>query len=307
MGGETGWRALVDFELGQLTSQPCLGNVENDDAAGWKRTAASIYAWVIDGGTSLADENYLGAALGDVAWFSHALSDAIERHAGRELSARDLHALAAMAVAQDYAALLGERAGAVPLYACPIAAVTIVRIAGTGDACRGDLFHLADCPAFTSDRHGRVKRITQGDNVEAENRVRDRVMASQSSHGFAPKAIMAAQKPWLRERREMQLRASPCPISTPAAGASFGGWQRSIDLTAVDAVILMSDGFERYATEYALGDDRDMIVATLRDGADAVLERVRALERSDDACRMFPRLKISDDATCLVLKRVTAG
>ena len=297
----------MDFELGQLTSQPCLGNVENDDAAGRKRTTASVYAWVIDGGTSLADENYLDAALGDVAWFADALSGAIARHARRELSARDLHALATAAVAQDYAALLGDRAGAVPLYACPIAAVTVIRIAGTGEACRGDLFHLADCPAFTMDRDGKVTRITMGDNVEAENSVRDRVMASQSSHGFAPAAVMADQKPWLRERREMQLRATPCPISTPAAGASFGGWQRSIDLAAVDAVILMSDGFERYVTEYALGDDRDMIVATLRDGADAVLERVRALERSDDACRTFPRLKASDDATCLVLDRVTAG
>ncbi|HSI19519.1 MAG TPA: protein phosphatase 2C domain-containing protein [Sphingomonas sp.] len=297
----------MDFELGQLTSQPCLGNVENDDAAGWVRTAASVYAWVIDGGTSLADENYLGAALGDVAWFANALSGAITRHAGRELSARDLHAEAAAAVARDYAALLGDRTGAVPLYACPIAAVTVIRITGTGGACRGDLFHLADCPAFTVDRGDKVRRITLGENVEAENRVRERVMASQSTHGFAPAAVMAEQKPWLRERREMQLRASPCPISTPAAGASFGGWQRSIDLAAVDAVILMSDGFERYVTEYALGDDREMIGATLRDGADAVLESVRALERSDAACRAFPRLKASDDATCLVLKRVTAG
>ena len=297
----------MDFDLVQLTSQPCLGNVENDDAAGWVRTEASLYAWVIDGGTSLADKDYLGAALGDVAWFAHALSDAIAHHAGRELSARDVHALAAAAVAQEYAAALAERSATVPLYACPIAAVTIIRITGTGEACRGDLFHLADCPAFTMARDGRVTRITLGDNVEAENRVRARVMASQSTHGFAPKAIMAEQKPWLRERREMQLHAVPCPISTPAAGASFGGWERSIDLAAVEAVVLMSDGYERYVTEYALGDDRAMIDVTLRDGPGAVLERLRALERSDEQCRAFPRLKVSDDATCLVLGRTMAG
>lgn len=293
----------MDFNLREMTSQPCLGNVENDDAAGAVRTAQSVYAWVIDGGTSLADEDYVGAALGDVAWFAHTLSDAIRRHAGRELSARDLHALAAAAVAREYAAALGEPAR-VPLYACPIAAITIIRITATGESCRGDLFHLADCPAFTVARDGRVARITDSDNVEAENRVRARVRESQSAHGFAPKAIMAAQKPWLRERREMQLRASPCPISTPVAGASFGGQERSIELAAVDAVVLMSDGFERYASEYALGDDRDMISATVRDGADAVLERLRAIERSDEQCRSFPRLKASDDATCLVLGRL---
>jgi hypothetical protein len=306
-GDETDGSALVDFELGQLVSQPSLGNVENDDAAGWARIDASLYAWVIDGGTSLADEQYLGAALGDVAWFSQALSAAIGRHAGREVSTRDLHALAAGEVAREYAAAVKARGVTVPLYARPIAAVTIIRITGTGETCRGDLFYLADCPAFTMDRDAKARRITLGENIEAENRVRERVMASQLSHGFAPAAVMAEQKPWLRERREMQLRATPCPISTPAAGATFGGWQRSLDLARTDALILMSDGFERYVTEYALGDDCDIIAATLRDGADAVLERVRAIERSDDACRAFPRLKASDDATCLVLNRATAA
>lgn len=297
----------MDFTLVEMISRACLGNIENDDAAGAVRTKDSLYAWVIDGGTSLADENYVGAALGDVAWFAHALSDAIARDAGRELSAKDLHAVAAAAVAEEYAAALRKRARKVPLYACPIAAVTILRITGENDACRGDLFHLADCPAFTLAHDGQVERITVSDNVEAENRVRARVRESQSAHGFAPEAIMAAQKPWLRERREMQLRASPCPISTPAAGASFAGVERSIDLAAVDAVVLMSDGFERYASEYALGDDRDMITAILRDGADAVLERVRAIERSDEQCCSFPRLKASDDATCLVLGRMAVA
>lgn len=296
----------MDFACTQLTSQPCIDNVENDDAAGWQRTAASIYAWVIDGGTSLADENYLGADLGDVAWFSHALSDAIARHAGRELSARTLHALAAGEVARDYAAAVAARGVTVPLYACPIAAVTLLRITGTGDACRGDLFYLADCPAFAMDRDGRVRRITQSENVEAEGRVRERVMAAQSSHGFAPKAIMAAQTPWLRGRRELQLGAVPCPISTPAAGATFGGDEHIIDIATAEAVVLMSDGYERFATDYAMGDDQEMIAATLRDGAEAVLTRLRDLERSDDQCRAYPRLKMSDDATCLVLGRSTS-
>ena len=293
----------MDFELAQLTSQPCIGNAENDDAAGWQRTEASVYAWVIDGGTSLADENYLGADLGDVAWFSHALSEAIAHHAGRELSARALHAVAVGEVARDYAATVAARGVTVPLYACPIAAVTLLRITGAGDTCRGDLFYLADCPAFAIDRDGRVRRITESENVEAEGRVRERVMASQSSHGFAPKAIMAAQTPWLRGRRELQLGAVPCQISTPAAGATFGGDEQVIDLGTAEAVVLMSDGYARFATDYAMGDDQEMIAATLRDGADAVLERVRGLEAADDQCRVYPRLKASDDATCLVLGR----
>ena len=293
----------MDFDLVEIASDPCLGAAENDDCASFVQTAASVYAWVIDGGTSVAETNYLGAEVGDVAWFSQALSAAMKIHAGRELSAKALHGLAAAEVALAYDTAVGNCRDGVPLYAKPIAAVTIVRIVGSGDHCRLDLFHLADCPAFVMHNAGEVTRITEHENVEAEIGLKARVVASQTKHGFEPKAVLGEQLPWLRERREAQLRADSLSISTPTPGCAFGGWEKTVALANADAIVLMSDGFERYAAEYALGDDRDMVLATLRDGAGQVLRQVRDLEHSDPACRAFPRLKVSDDATCLVLRR----
>lgn len=294
----------MDFDVVRIASETHLGGSENDDCAAWIKTPSSIYAWVIDGATSVAEANHVGAQSGDVAWYANALSQAIAANAERELSAKALHALAVANVAPSYAAAIQGHAEAVPLYAQPLAAITIVRITGSGDACHGDLFYLADCPAFTFDRSGQVKRITLGDNGKAEARVVARVVAAQASHGFSPKTIMSAQMPWLRERREIQLRKDPLHVSTPAAGATFAGWEIDLDLADVDAVILMSDGFERYTTHYALGDDTEMVRTIVADGADAVLHHIREIERTDPTCRAFPRLKASDDATCLVLRRV---
>jgi hypothetical protein len=295
----------MDFDVVRIASETHLGGDENDDCAAWIRTPAGIYAWVIDGATSVAEENHVGARSGDVAWYSNALSQAISANADRGLSAKALHARAVADVADLYAAAIRDRIEPVPLHAQPLAAITIVRITGSGDACRGDLFHLADCPAFTLDRSGHVVRVTAGDGA-AEAGVVARVVASQASHGFAPKAIMAAQMPWLRERREIQLRRNPLEVSTPVAGMAFAGWEIDLDLADVDAVVLMSDGFERYTTHYALGDDSAMVTEIAKHGPDAVLHRIREVERSDPTCRTFPRLKASDDATCVVLRRSPA-
>jgi hypothetical protein len=295
----------MDFDVVRIASETHLGGDENDDCAAWIRTPSAIYAWVIDGATSVAEANHVGAQSGDVAWYANALSHAIAANAERGLSAKALHACAVGDVAQAYEAAIRRHAAPVPLYAQPLAAITIVRIAGSDGACRGDLFHLADCPAFTLDRSGQVARVTAGDDGAGEARVVARVVASQASHGFAPKAIMEAQMPWLRERREIQLRRDPLHVSTPVAGMAFGGWEIDLGLADIDAVVLMSDGFERYATHYALGDDAAMVRAIVTDGPDAVLHRIRDVERSDPTCRAFPRLKASDDATCIVLRHTS--
>jgi len=296
----------VDFEVVRIASETHLDGDENDDCGASIQTRSSLYAWVIDGATSVADTNHVGAQSGDVAWYANALSQAIAANAAHELSAKALHARAAAEVAQAYDAAVHAHPSPVPLYAQPLAAITIIRITGSGDACRGDLFHLADCPAFTLDRSGRVARITVGDDGAGEAGVVARVVEAQASHGFAPKAIMDAQMPWLRERREIQLRKDPLHVSTPVGDVAFAGWESDIDLANTDAVILMSDGFERYTTHYALGDDAAMVRAIIANGANAALHLIREIERSDPTCRAFPRLKASDDATCVVLRRSTA-
>ena len=65
----------------------------------------------------------------------------------------------------------------------------------------------------------------------------------------------------------------------------------------------MSDGFERFAVKYDLSDEAAMIRRAVAEGPAPVLAELRALEPADPDCRRVPRLKASDDATCLVIAR----
>jgi hypothetical protein len=127
------------------------------------------------------------------------------------------------------------------------------------------------------------------------------VTAAQRTVGYAPKAVWTDRLPSLRRAREVLMSANPLRVSTPIADAAFAGFSASFDLAGVAALVLMSDGFERFAVKYALGDDAEMVRRSIEEGPDAPLAALRAVETADPDCRRFPRLKPSDDATCVVI------
>ena len=289
------------FACTQKISEPQLGYSENDDCAACVATESALYAWVIDGSTSVADQkSHVGAKLNDVAWYAQALSDALAAHADGALSPKALHALAARAVTRDYQSAVDAALDTIPLYERPSAALTILRLDGLG----GELFYLGDCPAFSLSRSGEVARITDQQRTDGEEDLRARVRESQAKQNLSPAAMFKEQLGWLRAGREQQFLARPLDVSVALADADFGGWEKHLDLSQTRAMVLMSDGYERYTAQYALASYAAMIEATVNEGAEMVLGRLRAFEREDFNARGIPRLKVSDDATCLVLSRM---
>lgn len=273
-----------------------LDSTENDDCAGYLETPTGLYAWVIDGATSIADRHYLGADRGDPAWYADALSRQIERLAPQGLAPRELHVAAAQAAGPLYAAQLARSPGEAPLYARPMASLTLVRLSEGG----GELYQLGDCPAFALDRAGAVRRLTVGEPSDEANESHAKVSAAQALVGFSPKAVWEDRLSSLRGEREWQLTRDPLEVSTPG-GATFGGHAGRFDVADLAAIVVMSDGFERFAVKYRLGDEAQMVARTLAEGPERLLAELRAAEADDPDCRRFPRLKPSDDATCLVL------
>ena len=278
-------------------SEAGLGAPDNDDCAGWVETPSGLCAWVIDGATNIAGRDYLEAGRGDVAWYASVLSARLQASAARGMALADLHAAAAADAATLYRDLHARLPEPPPLYAQPMAALTIVRVSGS----RGELYHLGDCPAFALGEDGGVRPLTHFVHSAAADESRARVEATQAAVGFSPKAVWADRLTSLRARRDEQLSASLLEVSTPVAGAAFGGASASFELGGVAALVLMSDGFERFAVSYELGDDADMVRRAVERGPAPLLAELRAVEHADPDCRRFPRLKPSDDATCLVI------
>ena len=280
-----------------IVSSAGLDSAENDDCAGFVETPAGLCAWVIDGASNIAGREYLSAGRGDAAWYAHALSKRLAANAANGAALTDLHAAAVRDVAEDYRALRSLLRAPPPAYAQPMAAVTLVRVSDG----RAELFELGDCPAFMLGADDRVRRLTAHAASEEADESRTRVKAAQRSVGYAPKAVWADRLPSLRKRRAEQLAERPLRVSTPVLDAAFGGYSASFGLDVAQALVLMSDGFERFAVKYELGGDAEMIRRAVDEGPAALLAALRAVETADPDCRRFPRLKPSDDATCLVI------
>lgn len=285
------------MQVKAIVSGAGLDSAENDDCAGWVETAAGLCAWVIDGATNIAGKEFLRAGRGDAAWYADALGKRLEAVAPGGLALPELHVIAAGDVAEDYRELRALLRAPPPAYAQPMAALTMVRL--TVD--RLELYELGDCAAFALDGGGAVRRLTTHEQSETADESRSRVAAAQRAVGYAPKAVWTDRLPSLRRRREEQLAERPLQVSTPVVDAAFGGHSANFDLAGVRAVVLMSDGLERFAVKYELGDEAAMVRRAVEKGPLGLLTAIRAAEQADPDCRRFPRLKPSDDATCLVI------
>jgi hypothetical protein len=68
-------------------------------------------------------------------------------------------------------------------------------------------------------------------------------------------------------------------------------------LDALTAVVLLSDGVSRLVDHFDLSTWPELVRLARTAGQAAIIDQVRAAERSDPAGRRWPRGKSSDDAT----------
>lgn len=69
----------------------------------------------------------------------------------------------------------------------------------------------------------------------------------------------------------------------------------------VRRVLLASDGYYRLVDHYGARNDAELVRETDRQGADALLKQLRAIEAADSLGTAYPRLKMRDDATALLI------
>jgi len=66
-------------------------------------------------------------------------------------------------------------------------------------------------------------------------------------------------------------------------------------------VLLASDGYYRLVDHYRAMNDTELVRQTCACGADTLLKQLRAIEADDPLAMTYPRLKIRDDATALLI------
>jgi hypothetical protein len=66
-------------------------------------------------------------------------------------------------------------------------------------------------------------------------------------------------------------------------------------------LLLTSDGYYRLVDHYHAVSDTELVWETDRQGADALIRKLREIEADDPLGAQYPSLKVSDDATAVLI------
>jgi hypothetical protein len=230
---------------------------------------------VLDGASSVAQQNYIDHDVGDAAWFVRRFGAdfgaALAGHGPQEQVVR-------RAVDATRAAFEDRTAGlTAPVYAWPIAAMTWVRILPGRSGPELILYCLGDCKTLLLRPDGSVQDLDPYVNPQ-EAVVAEAIDALAREGVSDPRAQRERLLPMLRRRREEQNTA-PFPESLCLAPAGhFAARRHAVRPLPGSVLLVMTDGFYRLVEPYGLHTDASLAQACVRDGLHAMLAELRAHE-----------------------------
>lgn len=275
------------MSLSILSQGSDRGSPFNEDLAG----AANGRIWLLDGATGLAPSRFEGSS--DAQWLVRAFSRHFE--SAGEGETIDILRHAIEDVRAQYIAT-----GPLPeaLYAMPSAGLSLVReINGSIE-----IASLADVKAWVCFRDG-SRRVVGGGPLEALDAALIAELARfQAAHGPVDlTASRAHVEPLVRANRERMNRADGYWVLSLDAVCLTGLEIERFEAAEVSHVLLATDGFYDLWEHYEPGSF-EAVLAQLEAGqGEAVIERLRTIEREDAQGARFPRFKRHDDASWVLI------
>jgi hypothetical protein len=182
---------------------------------------------------------------------------------------------------------------------CGLAAVRLL------EGARMEFVHAGDCMAFMQYRNGDVRALTY-DRIAALDDVavaagQQQAVALRSADAMGPDA--AASVAAMRDHVMPILRRHRRLLNTPGGYAALdgtaGAMQRLetgvVDVGDVTGLLLLSDGLQLPSGSDAAAVWLDSACYAFERGLAALADHIHALEQSDPACLLYPRLKPADD------------
>lgn len=264
--------------------------------------ASGSLAWVIDGATDVVDEP-LTSGGSDAAWFAAFLDGELARLAGEPPA--ELVTLPAL-LAERAAAAFAAAAQRPPRERAehPSASGIIAR-AGTIGL---DYLAIGDCTLLAETPHGVVRIGTteedSGDKwlAAAIAVFHEHQRATEVEPAASAEAARAHVWPRIRAVRNFMNRPEGYGVfsitPTPPEFVTLG----QVAIADGACALLASDGLMRLVDIFGALDTAGLLAAAKSRGLAALLDEVRALETADAACRRFPRAKVSDDATGILIR-----
>lgn len=281
----------------QIEAVSCGATAQhNEDWAGSFGTPATTELVIVDGGTSVADQDYIDPVHGDVVWFVArfiaALGAAIEAGLGQE----DATHAAVDTVYREFR----ERSSGheIPLYAWPIAALSWVRARRTAAGHRLELYCLGDCKVLMRTPDGEILDLDPF--VNPQEAILRAEIAKLRAEGLAdPAARQARLMPMLRSRRAYQNSVAGTNSLCLRPNGAFGARSFRVEAAAGSIMLAMTDGFYRLVDTYGLHTPASLFALCTEHGLQAAVEELRLFEAAAQASDSRS-VKRADDASAIL-------
>jgi hypothetical protein len=281
----------------RLSAATAPGGTVNEDGYGLWPIDAPRAAWVLDGVTGINDRALLPGP-SDAAWFVAAVQEVLPAVLADapEVPAADLIAALVRALERRQSASWLDPRGANGRET-PAASFALVRLMG-GDI---EILRLGDCLVLLEAADGTVTVMDHPVLAAIEAETRDALLEMRARGITDPKKAFETMMPRLRAQRTRRnlpdgygvLAAEPSCLPMMHVDHMPAGELRS--------VLLVSDGYYRLVDHYNAMNDSELVRQTRDVGADTLLKQLRAIEADDPLAMSYPRLKIRDDATALLV------
>jgi hypothetical protein len=289
-----------------LTATTAPGATINEDGYGfWPAEApraAPRAAWVLDGVTGINDRPLLPGP-SDAAWFvaqvQAALPALLSQSADMPIAAL-VDALVRELDRRQSAAWIDPRGA--DIWETPAASFAFVRLIGA----EVEIARLGDCLVLLEAADGAVTVMEHPVLEQIEAETRQAVLDLRAAGITDPQQVRAKMIPQLRAQRRRRNRADGYGVLAAEHSCMPMMHVDRMPTANLRRVLLASDGYYRLVDHYNAMTDAGLIRRTEADGAAALLQQLRAIEAADPLAASYPRLKIRDDATALLIG-ITGG
>lgn len=274
-------------------SEPGSAVVSNQDRWGYTRDLA----WVIDGATNLGS-SLLALDGDDGAWLAEHTHRFLQNwDSSTDVTLQDGLTKLSKSLANDYMRLVQAADVSPPIQ--PSASLAVIRLTGN----KMEYLLLGDCSITVLDPTEHSFTLLTTTDLTRLDQIAIRELAHFTGQGLSFSAAKEAISPTLKRHRRMMNQSGGYWIfglEPSALGHSLHG---HLSVSEGKVFILASDGFSRiWDTYHTVQPGWDSYKEIETQGLSGALERLRATERGDFEVTKWPRLKISDDASVVVVK-----
>lgn len=256
--------------------------------------ATDAGAWVLDGASG-AERAGVTDAPTDGRWFVEELDAHLASSLSAAASLPEVVREGLEVVASDYRSLEGSQETDIVHH--PLAAASLVRF----DDGYVEYLLSADCSLAVRRPDGTVETVLGDGPRKLDQRVVDEIQRRKAADGLTHAAAKRATRELIvKNRRKLNRPGGYWALSFDERAVDHARGS-TLSTADVDAIALFSDGFERVMEQYNALAYETLFETVREDGPEPLFNELRRIEREDEACEMYPRIKPRDDAALLVI------